>query len=65
MRKAINKLRSTPEVLTLIDAAGSLQQAEDKYLDGGLALYGSTFPVYLPEAPLYLRESLIAIATTA
>jgi hypothetical protein len=65
MRKAINKLRSTPEVLTLLDAAGSLQQAEDKHLDGGLALYASTFPAYLPEAPSYLRESLISIATTA
>jgi hypothetical protein len=49
MPKAINKLRSTPEGLILIDAAGSLQQAEDKCLDGDIAPYGLTFPAYFPE----------------
>jgi hypothetical protein len=61
-KEAFNKLRSNPEVLSLVDTARELKHTADRMLDAGLAVFRPAFWGSLRELPSYLQQNIAAIA---
>jgi hypothetical protein len=61
MKGLFNKVRSTPEVLDLLDAAEALELAEKENLEASRIIFGHAWAPFVTETPPALKEKLETI----